>query len=204
MPRTATTKRASEPAGRSTREALVLAAYRELAERGFEGLRTREIAGSAAVNIATLHYYFPGKADLVRSVIGHAMSRFRSTLVGEGAPADRLRAHFAGLRRLSREEPELFAVMGEVALRAARDPATATILRKTDDAWHETLRGLIAAAQREGGVDRGLDPDAMAALIVAALKGTYLLPASSGQPRRLDQALGELERSLGLVRRRRR
>jgi AcrR family transcriptional regulator len=188
------------PEARSKREALVLAAYHELGERGFEGLRTREIAGAVGVNIATLHYYFPHKQDLVRSVVGHAMSRFRSTLEADGSAADRLRSHFDGVRRLSRREPELFRVMGELALRAARDPAIATILRKTDDAWHDTLRSLIAQAQRDGAIARDLDAGAMAALIVAALKGTYLLPAALGQPRRLDQALGELERSLGLRR----
>src|SRR5919201_6716908 len=129
---------ASEPETPSTREALVLAAYRELAERGFEGLRTREIAAAVGVNIATLHYYFPHKQDLVRSVVGHAMARFRSTLLAEGPASERLRAHFDGIRRLSREEPELFAVMGELALRASRDAAIATILRKTDDTWHAT------------------------------------------------------------------
>jgi TetR/AcrR family transcriptional repressor of nem operon len=181
-----------------TREALVLAAYRELAERGFEGLRTREIAGAVGVNVATLHYYFPHKQDLVRSVVGHAMSRFRTTLVASGSPGERLRAHFAGLRRLAREEPALFRVMGELALRSARDPAIATILRKMDDAWHATLGELIDAARRSGAIDERIDPDAMAALIVAALRGTYLLPAASAQPRRLDQTLGELERSLGV------
>ena len=31
----------------------MLAAYREIAERGFEGLRTREVAAEVGVNIAT-------------------------------------------------------------------------------------------------------------------------------------------------------
>src|SRR5437588_3460227 len=140
MPATRTSnRRVQARAPETTREALVGAAYAQLAEHGFEGLRTREIAGAVGVNIATLHYYFPHKQDLVRSVVGHAMARFRSTLSGSGAPADQLRAHFEGLRLLSRKEPQLFAVMGELALRAARDPAIAAILRKTDDTWHETL-----------------------------------------------------------------
>src|SRR5438477_12885292 len=99
-------KRAAAPEGR--REELVLATYRELASSGFEGLRTRDIANAVGVNIATLHYYFPSKEDLIRAVIGHAMSRFRSTLAASGSAAERLRSHFAGLRRLSREEPMLF------------------------------------------------------------------------------------------------
>ena len=186
-----------------TREALVAAAYRVLAERGFEGLRTREVAAAVGVNVATLHYYFPHKQDLVRGVLGHAMARFRSTLLAEGSPAAQLRAHFQGLRALSREEPELFAAMGELMLRAARDRAIAAIVRQVDDVWHATLQKLLRGAREEGAVDPTLDPEGMAALIVAVLKGTYLLPAESAQPERLDRALREVERSLGLNGRRR-
>jgi AcrR family transcriptional regulator len=187
----------------SRRVELVRAAYEQLAEHGFEGLRTRVIAGAVGVNIATLHYYFPHKQDLVRSVVGYAMARFRSTLAGEGTAADRLRAHFDGLRRLSRAEPELFRVMAELALRASRDPAIATILRKTDDAWHETLRDLLRDAREEGGLSASLDPEAVAALIVAVLKGAYVLPAASRQSERLDQAVRQLEASIGIAKGRR-
>jgi hypothetical protein len=41
--------------------------------------------------------------------------------------------------------------------------------------------------------------DDVAGLIVAALRGSFLLPASSRSPRRLDQALRQLERWLGLA-----
>src|SRR6266849_10351720 len=109
------------------RDALVQAAYRELATRGFEGLRTREVAAAVGVNIATLHYYFPHKEDLIRGVVGYAMGRFRGTLGGAGSAEDQLRAHFRGLRALSRDEPELFAVIAELAIRGVRD----TSLRKS-------------------------------------------------------------------------
>ena len=36
------------------RQELVLAAFHQIAERGFEGLRTREVAGEAGVNIANM------------------------------------------------------------------------------------------------------------------------------------------------------
>lgn len=39
----------------------------------------------------------------------------------------------------------------------------------------------------------------MAALIVATLKGVYLLPEASSRPERLSTALRQLERWLGLT-----
>jgi AcrR family transcriptional regulator len=180
------------------REELARAAYREIARSGFEGLRTREVASAVGVNIATLHYYFPSKEDLIRAVIGQAVARFQTTLAATGSAADRLRAHFAGLRRLSRQEPELFAVMGELMLRSARDEALAEIIRKTDTYWHGTLRALIRDAQSEGAVPRAIDPDGMASVIVATLKGVYLLPVGAGPPAGFDKALRQLEDVLGL------
>lgn len=189
-------ERASD--GEGTRQALVRAGYRLLAERGFEGLRTREIAGAVGVNIATLHYYFPSKEDLVRAVVGLAMSRFQTTLDREGTAAQRLRAHFQGLRRLSRDEPELFAVMGELMLRSARDPSLSEIVQKTNEFWHGTLRTLIRGARDEGVARSDLDPDGMASIIVATLKGVYLFPAGSDRPAAVEKTLRQLERLLAL------
>src|SRR5437870_4993220 len=106
-------------------QALVQAAFNQIAERGFEGLRTREVAAGVGLNIATLHYYFPTKEALIRGVVAHAMDRFRSTLAPHGSPADQLRNHLRAVRKLLRDEPEVGAVMGELALRSARDPAMA-------------------------------------------------------------------------------
>src|SRR5207244_9983016 len=96
------------------RQALVKAAFNQIAERGFEGLRTREVAAEVGVNIATLHYYFPTKESLIRGVVELSMQRFRSTLAPHGSPADQLRNHLRAVRRLLRDEPQLGTVMGEL------------------------------------------------------------------------------------------
>src|SRR4030088_3036616 len=129
-------------------QALVRAAFNQIAERGFEGLRTREVAAGVGLNIATLHYYFPTKETLIRGVVAHAMERFRTTLAPHGSPADQLRNHLRAVRKLLRDEPEIGAVMGELALRSARDSALARIMRETNDAWYRTLRGMLRRAIR--------------------------------------------------------
>lgn len=182
------------------RQALVLAAYRRVAKDGFEGLRTRDVAADAGVNIATLHYYFRTKESLIREVVGHAMERFRTTFVAGRSPGAQLEAHFTGVRRLVRDEPELFSVMGELAQRSARDPAIAAILKETDETWHATLRGLLKHARAEGLVEPRLDPDATAALVTATFRGMFMLPSAS-TPRHLDQALGQLEKFIGIGKR---
>lgn len=176
------------------RQALVLAAFRQIAENGFEGLRTREVAAEVGVNIATLHYYFPTKEALIRSVVAHAMARFRSTLEPHGSPANQLRNHLRAVRKLLREEPEVGVVMGELALRSARDASLARIMREMYIAWHRILRGLLRRAAREGHLAPDLDSDDAAALIMAILTSMTLPTVASAD--RMDQAFRQLERWL--------
>ena len=177
-------------------QALVQAAFNQIAERGFEGLRTREVAAGVGLNIATLHYYFPTKEALIRGVVAHAMDRFRSTLAPHGSPADQLRNHLRAVRKLLRDEPEVGAVMGELALRSARDPAMARIMGEAFQAWQRTLRGLLQRASRDGYLARDLDYDDVAALIMATLTSMTLPSTASAD--RTDRAFRQLERWLGL------
>lgn len=174
----------------------MLAAYREIAERGFEGLRTREVAAEVGVNIATLHYYFPTKESLIRAVLDHAMGRFRTTLAPHGSPADQLRNYLRATRKLMLDEPELGAVMAELALRSIRDDSIGSILNEMYDVWHVTLRGLLRRAVKEGKLRPEADSDGVAALIIATLTA-MTLPVMS-DARRGDQALRQLERWLGI------
>lgn len=175
------------------RTALVTAAYRQIAQHGFEGLRTRDVAAEVGVNIATLHYYFPTKEKLIQGVVAHAMGRFRTTLEGGVGSGDMLRKYLRGVRRLLAEEPELGAVMGELALRSSRDPALAPVLQEMNETWHKTVRGLLHRAAKEGQISRELDADPVAALIVAVLASMSLPRADA----RNSQALQQLERWLG-------
>jgi len=186
------------PEGEPRRDELVLAAYRRIAEAGFEGLRTRDVAAEVGVNIATLHYYFPTKEALIRGVVGHAMGRFRTAFAPGSRPGEQLAAQFKGIRRLATHEPELFVVMGELALRSSRDPAIAAIFSETIRAWHETLVTLVRHAQNEGFVAKGLDPETTASLVIATLSGLFMVPVASPAADRVDKALHQLEGLLGL------
>jgi len=124
------------------------------------------------------------------------MQRFRSTLAPHGSPTDQLRNHFQEVQALMRAEPALRSVMGELALRAGRDRAIAGIMRETDEAWYQTLRGLLRRAVKAGRLRPGLDIDDAAALVMATFKGMTLTTGESGD--RMAQAVRQLGRWLGL------
>src|ERR1700730_3327802 len=177
------------------REELVRAAFSQIAERGFEGLRTREGAAQVGVNIATLHYYFPTKESLIRGVVEYAMGRFRSTLAPHGSSSDQLSNHLRAVRKLLTDEPELGSVIGELALRSARDKSLAAIMSEMYDAWHATMRGLLRRGVKAGDLRPELDSDGVAAVVVSTLTAMTL---PTGAPRSA-QALKQLERFLGMA-----
>lgn len=179
------------------RRALVAAAYRRIATDGFEGLRTRDIASDVGVNIATLHYYFPTKEALIRAVIGHAISRFHDTMPGQGSALDQLRGHLRALVELLKNDQELWAVMGELAVRAPRDPELGQIFRQTDGFWHRTLRELIEQAMQHGAIAPALDADGMASLMIVAIKGLSSPTVAGFQPEAADRIFELFEQLLG-------
>lgn len=189
---------AEQPAVGGNRRALVLAAYARIATDGFEGLRTRDVAADVGVNIGTLHYYFPSKEALIRAAVRHTTATFAATLSRHGTPADQLRGHLEGLRHLLKTDRELWAVSSEIALRAARDAAIAELVRLSDDQWFGFLRGLIARGVEQSCLDGSLQPEGVAAVLIAAIKGLSMPTMGSFRPERIDLTFDQLERWLGL------
>ncbi len=156
------------------RAEIVEAAYRCVAANGLYGLRMRDVAATAGVNIATVHYHLSSKAGLIRAVVEHAHGRFRR----EAAPADepdpvrRLRAHLDRLFALLARDPDLGHVMAEIALHARRDDAVAEAVASAEERWREALLDMMAPLPR-----RQVAPVAL--LVTLTAKGACLPPVRS-------------------------
>jgi AcrR family transcriptional regulator len=153
---------------------VVRAAYSLIAEKGFEGLRTREVAGKVGINSATLHYYFPTKEALIQGVVEHLMEELRTSRAKPKDPQsalDRLRAEFADIRLRLKEAPEQLAVLTELAVRAWRDPAIARMLQYLDDGWRGHLTSILEAGIAEGVFRADLEVAATAGAMMSQLRG---------------------------------
>lgn len=169
----ALSKRSNEVAeGRSAQ--VVRAAYDLIAEKGFEGLRTRDVADRVGINIATLHYYFPTKEALIQGVVQHLMQELKTSRVpaGEAQGAlDLLRSEFDDIKIRLREAPEQLVVLTELSVRAWRDPEIAQILKYLDRGWHSHLVSIIKAGIEEGAFRSDLDFEATASALMSQLRG---------------------------------
>lgn len=171
------------------REQIVRVAFEMIASDGFEGLRTRDVADRAGINSATLHHYFPTKADLVDGVAGYLESCYRAERApapsggGNAAAALRqLRQEFADVAFFRRERPQVWAVSREFILRAPRDPAAAAVISRLNRHWRAQVEQILAAGCDSGVFRPDLEPGAAAAAVIGALWGSAaLLPLSGAE-----------------------
>jgi AcrR family transcriptional regulator len=186
--------------GEAQRQALVDAAYHLIASGGFEHLRTRDVAARAGVNIATLHYYFATKEDLIRGVVDRVHQELATvppTYVAEaGMPLEELRREFADIEQQMRETPETFLVLFELSLRALRDPAIHQMLDEMDAGWQSRVEAYLADGVRQGMFRADLDVSVAAAALVAIVKGCIVQVAIVGRAFPLDRVAAEVERWL--------
>jgi len=106
--------------GDETRQRIIAATMRCVAEVGYSGSSIRQIAKTANVTSASLYNYFPTKAELIKATISAradvALPRLRQAAEKSGNVMDRIDAVLDESARLMREFPDLAAF--EWAIRA--------------------------------------------------------------------------------------
>lgn len=144
-----------------------------IAESGFEGLRTRDIAERVGINIATLHYHVPNKAALVELLAQSLRDDFmaqhgRHPRAGMTA-RQRLQQEFDDYAETRRERPEVHLVYSELLVRARRDATVAAIMQPMVDYWHSHVTAILRDGVAEGRFRADLDPPAAASMVIGAL-----------------------------------
>jgi AcrR family transcriptional regulator len=169
----------------STRDRLVEATVESLRTKGLDGLTSREIAGAAEVNLQAITYHFGSKDSLVAAALTELVNRRLDPIVEaletDDDPAARL---FEALDRIR----AAFAV-GRGDLKAYADAVAASssnaeLARSIGDI-HDRLRGylsqLITEMQRDGYVEKWVEADSMASLLIAIGDG-LATQAHYGEP----------------------
>lgn len=150
-----------------------MAARAQIAEQGFEGLRTRDIADRVGINIATLHYHVPSKAALIELVAESLRDDFiaqhKSHPRDHLTPLRRLELEFDEVEEVLRDNPELYVVYAELLIRARRDPTVAAIMQPMVDYWFAQVVGILNDGVVDGSFRPDLDPRAGAAMVIGAL-----------------------------------
>jgi len=155
------------------RRLIVEAAFRAVADEGFEGLRTRDIAAAIGINSATLHHYFPTKDDLIAALADHLEHRLRTehAPVQDDADIDPFGRQFDDLAHYHAHAPELLAVFRELVARAPRDGSIRALVDRLHAGWHASIVAALEHARAQGLLRAGVDPDACARIVLGTAWG---------------------------------
>ncbi|WP_418955636.1 TetR/AcrR family transcriptional regulator [Streptomyces tritici] len=165
----------------STRDRLVEATRELLWERGYVGTSPKAIQQAAGAGQGSMYHHFAGKPDLALAAIRRTAQELRAAaeaaLGGEGSAYDRVEAYLRRERDVLRGCP-----VGRLTMDP--DVMASPQLRAPVDETLDWLRGRLAGILQEG-LERGeltgpLDPEAVAATVVATVQGGYVLARSSG------------------------
>ena len=138
--------------GPAKRDAILAAAARELADRGFSGASYNRIIERAGVSKGAMYYYFDDKRDLCLTTLRDASER-AAAAIGELAPFDGAQSFWDALLDLYERTTAFFAA----------EPLLAALLKRLLISSHdEEVEALIRAyterlrAYFEGVIERGV------------------------------------------------
>jgi TetR/AcrR family transcriptional regulator, transcriptional repressor for nem operon len=167
--------------------------------RGFNGFSYADVASELKITKASLHYHFPGKADLGRALIERYASRFTEALNAidqrERDPLAKLEAYakiYAGV--LSERRMCLCGMLaaGYDTLPAAMQEAVVDFF-DVNEAW---LSRVLEQGVAEGKVMLWGSPREAAQAIVSGLEGAMLVARPYDDVKRFDIAASRLLGSL--------
>lgn len=172
--------------GEQTRQRIIAATMRCVAEVGYSRASIREIARTANVTSASLYNYFPNKSELIKATIAAraeiALPRLNRAAEVDGDVIDRIEALLDESAQLIREYPDLAAF--EWAIRA--ESAISIYAGESGSGGFQAVRGIIERiiedARRQG--ELGDQPDVRAAIeVIHALIYGLTELAATASPR---------------------
>lgn len=184
----------------STRERILDIAERLAQVRGYNGFSFADIAAELQVTKASLHYHFPGKADLGLALIVRYTGSFDAALRGiEGSARtvpkklERYVQLYAGVLRGDR-----MCLCGMLAAEQATLPAPMQdALRGFFDMNERWLSGVLEAGRAQGVLEFDGPASAVARLLVGTLEGEMMVARLYGEPARFTATAKRLLGSIG-------
>lgn len=183
------------PEDTDTATAILDIAERLVQRCGFSGFSYADIAAELGITKASLHYHFPGKAELGESLITRYASRFGQALTEIGArdvpAADKLQAYCAIYRAVLAEQRMCLCGMLAAEYEVLSDPMRRAVVEFFDhnQAWLSALleEGRVAGSLRFAGTS-----EQAARSIIAALEGAMLVSRPYGNTAVLESVADRL------------
>lgn len=175
------------------------AAERLAQRRGFNGFSYADVAAELKVTTASLHYHFPGKAELGRALMARYSDRFGDALTAIAsrlpeAPA-RLQAYVDLYAAVLEEKRLCLCGMLAAEFPTLPKPMRESVLRFFDanEAW---LSRVLAEGRDAAQLNLTSPPEEVARMIVGGLEGAMLVARPYGDVTRFQSAARQILASL--------
>jgi TetR/AcrR family transcriptional repressor of nem operon len=186
---------ARQRAGEATATRILDVAERLVQTRGFNGFSYADVASELGVTKASVHYHFPGKAELGEALIVRYTRRFADSLAEIDAGAPDARAKLEGYASLYADvlRGRRMCLCGMLAAEheTLPDPIRQAVVAFFD-ASEDWLAGVLLRGREEESLTfAGPAPDA-ARSIVSGLEGAMLVARPYGDVSRFQAAADRL------------
>jgi TetR/AcrR family transcriptional regulator, transcriptional repressor for nem operon len=178
-----------------TAQRILDVAERLVQSRGFNGISYADVAAELSVTKASLHYHFPGKAELGEALIVRYAARFADALEQIDSRVSDARAKldaYAGLYAdvLHGKRMCLCGILA-AEYETLPKPMRAAVVRFFDDneVW---LAGVLAEGQAEETLSFDGSPSEAAQTILSGLEGAMLIARPYGDLARFQSAATRL------------
>lgn len=165
-----------------TKERIIAAALKVLAEKGYDATTLREISREAQAAPGLVHYYFGGKDALLVEALQAAGRQFHQRMerLIQQVPADQsLGAFLTQLSERVEQEPEIYRLRYESFSLGLHNPIIAPAVRERLAQRREEIGSVMATVMKnlertEGVKPSSLEPTVLAALLLALFDGLAL------------------------------
>jgi AcrR family transcriptional regulator len=180
------------------RAQILKATFELIGERGLEGLRTRDVAARAKINIATLHYYFATKDDLVTAMVDYTGALFATPPRFRMRARDpqSLEAHLESAWAMFRASPPLAIVFQELSLHGHRHEPTRLAFRTIHRRWSGIVELALRHDIERGALRDDLDVPKAARLVTSFMMGAITQLAIDPKAFSFERVTEQLVRAL--------
>ncbi|MGW7750252.1 TetR family transcriptional regulator C-terminal domain-containing protein [Streptomyces violaceusniger] len=153
---------------------IVRETVRLIAERGFHAVRVADIAAACDTSTATIHYHFPGRAELLEAAVRWCMDEDTARRAARTATADDAREELRQLIALqapyTERQRQQWLVWMDLWAEAARSTSIGRLHADFYQQWRQTVAEVIRRGI-EQGVFRAVDPEFSALRLTALIDG---------------------------------
>ncbi|NEW74567.1 TetR/AcrR family transcriptional regulator [Streptomyces rhizosphaericus] len=162
---------------------IVRETVRLIAERGFHAVRVADIAAACDTSTATIHYHFPGRAELLEAAVRWCMDEDTARRAARIAEADDAREELRQLIALqapyTERQRQQWLVWMDLWAEAARSTAIGRLHADFYQQWRRTVAEVIRRGI-EQGVFRAVDPQSSALRLTALIDGLAIQVLATG------------------------